>query len=332
MAWRHALSVVATLIGAAVVAVVVLAGPPPPSPLEPATFAFAALGDAPYYFWQDIRYGLVLADMNAHDLTWVLHVGDIFSKPCSEQRYRRSLDWFNGLRHPVVYTPGDNEWFDCWKRGAGSYEPRERLRRIRELFFTRPNRSLGGRAIPLTSQAESTFPEFVENVRWSHEGVVFATVHLIGSWNGMETFPGRTAEDDEAARRRTVAAAAWLEETFEEAEARHAGAVVVAFHAAASLEEPAGDRYRQQFEPFIETLEQHVERFGRPVLAVHGDRHVYTVDHPLVRRTTGRRLENFTRLEVPGFPDLGWTRVVVKPGPSTSFSFEPRIVPMWKVR
>jgi hypothetical protein len=63
---------------------------------------------------------------------------------------------------------------------------------------------------------------------------------------------------------------------------------------------------------------------------VHGDYHEYQVDQPLVRRTTGRRLTNFTRLQVPGSPRVGRVRVVVTPGSPTSFSFESRVVSRWR--
>ena len=67
-----------------------------------------------------------------------------------------------------------------------------------------------------------------------------------------------------------------------------------------------------------------------PVLVLHGDHHEYTVDRPLVRHTTGRRLENLTRLQVPGSPDVGWVRVVVTPGVADPFVFEERLIPRWK--
>lgn len=325
--------IVAAVVVVAALAILVLAtsGPPPPSSNPPGTFSFAALGDAPYYSWEDLRYPLVLRDLAAHDLAFVLHVGDILWRPCSDGRYRRSLDWFNGLPHPVIYTPGDNEWTDCWENVTGGFAPRERLARIRQLFFAEPGRSLGGRTLELATQgAHVEFAEFVENARWTHGGVVFATVHLVGSANGLERRPGRDADDDEEVRRRTAAAAAWLRETFEEA--RHAGApaVVIGFHGDPSFEDAPDDPYRQAFEPCLSALEEEVERFAGPVLAVHGDRHDYAVDHPLVRRTTGLRLSNFTRLRVPGSPAVGWVRVVVTPGADSPFAFEPRLVPGWK--
>lgn len=322
---------VAAILLALVVGFVATSGSPPPTPNPPGAFSFAVLGDAPYYLWEDIQYRLVLQALDAHDLTWVLHVGDVFWRPCTDKLYRRSLDWFNGLRHPVIYIPGDNEWVDCWEAGSGGFVPAERLERIRQIFFDDPTRSLGGNTLSLVTQGRrEPFPEFVENARWTHQGLMIATVHLVGSMNDLQPEAER-AVAAAAAKRRTEAAAAWLRETFAEARALNAWAVVFGFHANPDFEEPVDDPYRQTFEPFITALEEEVEQFAKPVLAVHGDGHEYTVDHPLVRRTTGRRLENFTRLQVPGSPEVGWVRVVVTPAAvDAPFAFEEHVVPRWK--
>jgi len=319
------------LAGAAVAAAAISAARrvPAPTPNPAGSFAFAALGDAPYYRWEQRRFRLALRDMDAHDLSWVVHIGDIFDRPCTDDHYRTALDRFNGLRHPVVYTPGDNEWADCWQPDSGSFAPRERLGRLRKVFFADPHQSLGGRGLPLKTQADHReFSEFVENVRWSHAGVTFATVHLLGSRNGLRPFPKRIAADDEEVQRRTEAAAAWLRESFVEATAARAPAVVVAFHGTLGLGQPP--EARLAYEPFAVALEEEVERFGKPVLVVHGDAHTLTVDHPLVRRATGRWLANLTRLEVPGSPNVGWVRVVVTPGVAQPFTFQPLIISGWR--
>jgi calcineurin-like phosphoesterase family protein len=314
-----------------VVFVLLTRGPEAPTPNPPGTFSFAVLGDAPYYGWEEIQYRLVLQSLNSHDLSLIIHVGDIFWHPCTDEHYRETLGQFNSLRHPLIYTPGDNEWTDCWEPGSGGFKPQDRLVRIRQVFFTNPNRSLGQNSLPLISQSgREPFQEFVENARWTLNGIVFATVHLVGSRNGMEPFPGRTTADDDAAKRRTAAAVAWLHETFTEAKNVKASAVVLSFHASPGFENPVDDPYRQSFEPFITTLEEEVERFSGPVLIAHGDDHTYTVDHPLVGHTTNRRLENLTRLEVPGSPQVGWVRVIVTPGAENPFAFEPHVVPRWK--
>jgi hypothetical protein len=307
-------------------------GPAAPKPNPPGTFSFAVLGDAPYFFWEDFQYSLVLKELEANDLSLVIHVGDIFWRPCSDSHYERSRDWYNGLRHPVIFTPGDNEWFDCWERGSGGYAPLERLDRLREVFYPDPQLSLGSNPLTLESQGSGqAFATYVENARWRKEDLIFATVHLIGSWNGLVLFDGRTAEEDQASIERTAAATAWMQETFEVAGTDNAKAVVLAFHANPNFEQPENDRYRRTYEPFLEALEEEIEAFGKPVLIVHGDDHEYLVDHPMIRRTTGKRLDNLTRMQVPGSPRVGWVRVTVTAGAGTNFTFESNVVPIWKL-
>jgi hypothetical protein len=288
------------------------------------------LGDAPYYAWEDLQFKLVLQALEANDLGFVIDVGDIFWHPCSDDLYLKTLARFNSLRHPLIYTPGDNEWTDCWEPGSGSFAPLERLNRIRQIFFADPSQSLGRNRLALISQSSSNrFGEFVENARWVQQGIVFATVDIVGSNNAMERFPSRTDADDVASKLRTEAAAQWVHEAFEEARIVNASAVVISFHANASLEEP-DEPDRHFFDPFISIIEEETEKFARPVLLAHGDGHIYAVDHPLVRRTTGRRLENLTRLQVPGSPKVGWVKVIVTPGAENPFAFENHVVPRWK--
>jgi hypothetical protein len=297
------------------VAVFLTRGLDPPTPNPTGGFSFAVMGDAPYYWWEGLQFRLVLEDVDAHDLSAVISIGDIFWRPCSDEMYRRTREEFDGLRHPVIYTPGDNEWFDCWEPGSGGFMPQERLVRLREIFFNQPAESLGGKKIALASQ-----PEFVENARWTGNGVVFATVHLIGSANGMRRFPARSAVDDAAVMRRTEAAAAWIRETFSAAKTANAPAVVIALHGNPFDEEA---KEREPFRPFLIALQEEAEQFQRPVLVVHGDHHRFTVDRPL-------ELANLTRLEVPGSPDVGWVRVTVTPGAGDPFGFQTHVIPRWK--
>src|SRR5262249_41575170 len=154
---------------------------------------------------------------------------------------------------------GDNETFDCWEEGSGGFSPQDRFAAVRRIFFSHPTRSLGRTAIPLASQGG----EFVENARWTAGGVVFATVDMIGSRNGLKPYPGRTPADADASRRRTEAAAAWTREASAEALRSDAPAVAIAFHANPGLEDAEDRAYRQAFEPFLATLEDEAERFRR---------------------------------------------------------------------
>ena len=237
----------------------------PPTPNRPGTFSFGVMGDAPYDALEEARFRLVLKDLDAHDLSTVVSVGDIFWRPCTDEMYQRARDRFNALRHPVVYTPGDNEWFDCWEAGSGGYEPQERLGRLRQIFYTTPGQSLGGTKIALASQ-----PDYIENVRWTDHSLVFATVHLIGSANGRKPFPNRTEDDVAASKKRTESAAVWLREAFRAAESASAPAVVVAMQGAPFDE---GPEERELFEPFLTTLRDEAARFQKPVLIAHGDHH-----------------------------------------------------------
>ena len=278
------------------------------------------MGDSPYYIWEEWRYRHVLRSLDENDLAFVVHVGDIWWHPCTDEKYRKTLAELDNLRHPVIYTPGDNEWFDCWEQGSGAFAPQERLARLRTIFYNRPPALDGVRQ----------GGEFVENARWQYRGYQFATVHLIGSWNGMQPFPGRTPADDAAMKRRVDADIAWMHETFAEAARTNAKGVVIGFHANLALDTPLGHLSRSWYDPFTVALEEEVERFGRPVLIVQGDDHEYIVDSTLVNRRTGKRLENFTRMQVPGSPDVGWVRVTVAPDVKSPFSFENHVIPSWK--
>ena len=134
----------------------------PPAPNPPGSFSFGVMGDAPYNVLEEAQFRLVLRDLDAHDLSTVISVGDIFWRPCSDEMYARARDQFNGLRHPVVYTPGDNEWFDCWEPGSGGYEPQERLARLRQIFYTSSTRHrhrvlvAGGLPLPVNPSSSKT--------------------------------------------------------------------------------------------------------------------------------------------------------------------------------
>jgi hypothetical protein len=310
---------------AVVVFIIATAGPPRAKPNPPGTFSFAVLGDAPYYGWEEIRYKQVRKALDKNDLSFIVHVGDIFWRPCSDAHYEQVFGWFMNMKHPVIYTPGDNEWTDCWQRAPGGYAPLERLQRIRSIFFSTPTRSLGRRTIVLASQGRTGPPsEFVENARWEHEHFMFATVHLVGSWNAKARFAKRTKADDDAAVRRTEAATSWMRETFGAAKATNALAVIIAFHADPGFESTSSPSYREAYEPFLSALEKESRDFAKPVLIMHGDDHHYVVDHPF------KNAGNITRLEVPGSPRVGWVRVFVKPGAPQPFTFDSYVVPEWK--
>jgi hypothetical protein len=292
--------------------------PAEPPPLPANTFAFAVFGDGPYRMPERGAFGRLIEDVNRSDVAWFLHVGDILSGSCSNEKLDQMLEQLNTIRHPVLYTPGDNEWTDCHRR---SFDPLERLQRIRDTYFREPTRSIAGAAMPVESQsADPAWKEFVENVRWRRGGFLFATVHLVGSFNGGSRFEGRTAANDSAVVRRTAASVAWVDAAFGIAESDSLSGIVIAFHA-----DPRFHRTQKNpYEAFLRRVAERTAAFRGEVLLIHGDSHDYILDHPLPRPGTKEPLQNLTRLETFGSPDIGWVRVVVDTVAGRFVEFEPR--------
>lgn len=310
--------------GAACLIAAVACPPPPADPVDSSAFAFGVFGDGPYFGWEQGRYRRVLDDVNQTPLTWLLHVGDILWYPCSEAAYRERRASLDAVAHPVVYTPGDNEWTDCYEARPGGYEPLDRLQTIRRVFFDAPSQSLGAEPMSLQSQSGDTaFAEFVENRRWGYGGFEFAIIHIVGS-EGLAAEPGQSPRYAEEWKRRTAAGIAWMRTTFERARADSATGVVLAWHANPGFgDESEGDAYND----LLMALEAEVATFAGSVLLIHGDWHEYTLDHPLAD-ATGQPYPNFTRLQTFGSPDIGWVRVVIDTV-TGAIEAEPRLVRGW---
>jgi hypothetical protein len=91
-------------------------------------------------------------------------------------------------------------------------------------------------------------------------------------------------------------------------------------------EQLAEIRKKSGYTDLVQLLETEVMSFGKPVLFVHGDSHVFRVDKPLFNTKNRRTLENFTRVEVFGSPDVHWVRIVVEPDNPSLFVIRPEIV------
>lgn len=312
---------------ALVVVAALLAGCSADRPIErtPAgSFSFAVFGDGPYEFGEGPKFRRVVDEVNRSDVEWMIHVGDIFWFPCSDDAFAERKRALDSMAHAVIYTPGDNEWTDCHGKKQGRYDPLERLTALRRVFFADPRRSLGKQPLALESQAADTaFAEFVENARWSRGGFLFATINVPGSDNGYEKFRGRTTAHDSAAARRNRAAIAWLDAAFAKARHDSAKGVVLALHANIGLESR-----RDDYVAFVERLRSHAAAFPGQVILIHGDTHKIRIDHPLAD-SAGRTLRNFTRIETFGSPKIGWLRVVVDTAAGRITRVESRLMNSW---
>jgi Calcineurin-like phosphoesterase len=272
----------------------------------------AVIGDVPYGAAQEASFGDLVGAINVDPkVRVVMHVGDTKngSTPCTDERLTAVRDAFESFEDPVVYTPGDNEWTDCHRPLAGSYNPLERLAEVRELYFSEPGSTLGRRPMNVTSQ-----PELVENVRWMESQVAFATVHVVGSNNGLALWTGQTQVTPEQlaeVESRIAAAVEWIDETFDAAEANGARGVVIAMQA--DTFQPAPESGHDEV---IDGLEARAAAFDGDVLLLQGDSHVFTVDHPLP-------VDSLTRIVVHGETlPFEYLRLTVDPQAEELFTWE----------
>ncbi|HRI81341.1 MAG TPA: hypothetical protein PLF88_02810 [Opitutaceae bacterium] len=292
------------------------------------TFTFAAIGCMPYHYVPDIeaRTQRLTAEINRLQPAFTVHCGDIHSggEPASDERFLAVRDWFDRFEHPLIYTPGDNEWTDAHRPAVGGYEPQERLARLREIFFAE-DRSRGARPMDLVTQRSMPgYEKFSENARWTMQGVVFATVHVVGSNNNLQPdIPGAPEEFAE----RDAANIAWLRAVFAEARVTDAPGVALFMQA-----QPFGyvwevEGFMPGFADFLAALEEEVRAFGRPVLLVHADEHKYRLEQRVAVAHDTAPIPNLVRLETFGARDIHGVVVIVDPASQAVFAPGPLLVP-----
>jgi hypothetical protein len=315
-------------------------------------FQFALIGDAPYDGKQEREFTHLMKAINAAELEFVVHNGDFQwdgagwnegaggMPPCADGTFADRLRLAQSSRHPFIFTPGDNDWTDCHRSKPHAYAPLERLGKLRQLFFE-GDQSLGQSTLTLTRQSESPdFRKFRENARWVYGDVLFVTLHIVGSNDNL----GRTPEMDAEHAERSAANMAWMRHAFGLAKRSGLRAVMIISQANPRFEntwtpvqqnryllgglgiKPPEKKRVTGYDAFLKALEEEVVAFGRPVAYVHGDTHVFRVDKPLVGSVSRRTIENFTRVEVFGYPDTHWVRATVDPRDPNVFSFRPEIV------
>jgi hypothetical protein len=291
-------------------------------------FHFVALGDMPYTLPGDYaKFDRLIAAINATQPAFSVHVGDIKSgsTPCSDEIFQKVLDQFATFAQPLLYTPGDNEWTDCHRRNNGAMDPLERLARLRAMFFADPTASLGRTKLTVESQSRSMadrFAKFVENQRWAHNGVMFATVHVVGSNNNFEPRPGAAEEY----LGRNAANIAWIDDTFARARAAGSKAVVLSWQAQTlDVTTPYGVMpLASGFVDTVEAVARGAKDFPGPVLVIHGDEHEFQIG--VLKDAKLKPIPNVVRLEVFGATHVQAVKVLVDPDSPGVFGFVPLMV------
>ena len=352
---------------------------------QPESYAIGLWGDMPYSDVQaNIGVPNLIADMNAQELAFTVHDGDLKAgkgttgsvtpTTCSDAKYTQAMTYFQLLKAPAAFTPGDNDWTDCDNPSNGPFNSLERLDHERALFFGTPF-TFGQHRLHQAVQTDITpckgwvagdytgttsykNEACVENRRWTFRGVTYATLDIQGSCdNRCKDFP-----DPIEANARRDADIAWMRETFQVAKDRNSVAVMFITQADPGFNDHAieSENLRNPktlactnctvdapdgFQVFLLALRDEVTAFRKPVAYVHGDTHSFRIDKPFFD-TTGRRLENFTRIETFGdnvfsidaaHPDLNdlnnihWVKAFVDPHSREVFSFQPQMVPANRV-
>jgi hypothetical protein len=291
-------------------------------------FSFVAMGDMPYKLPDDYaKFDALIGAVNAMKPAFSIHLGDIKagSTPCTDENFKKVFDQMAALNDPLVFTPGDNEWTDCHREKAGKFDPRERLAKVRQMFYPTPGKTLGKTPMDVTSQAVAMpeFSAFVENVRFERNGVVFGTVHVVGSNNGFEPVDPGAVEEFFA---RDKANLAWIDAVFKQATDTNAKAVVLAMQAdvydirQAFPEMPRASAYTKT----VQAIEKGAKAFNKPVLVIQGDSHELKYEN--FRGADGKIVPNTMRLVVMGEKYVHAVRVIVDPSAPGVFGIMPLIV------
>ena len=303
-------------------------------------YTLAVFGDFPYGAAKIADMPDFFASINSDPkVDIVVHLGDIkagSSSPCTDEYFAMIDSAFATFKDPLVYTPGDNEWVDCHQGGKnnGFYLPTERLQAVRNLFFPVPGQSLGGRKKQLLTEADDpSNSAYVENVMWMESQVVFATLDIQGSNDDLASWgsplppnPGTYPTQAQERAARSQANSAWLVKTFQLARDNNAAGIVLAFQAdmwdVTSALNGFDDIVRQ-----IGTL---AAAFGKPVLLLEGDSHLFRVDQPYTPSSplfgvhaSTPVATNVTRIVVEGDGNrTEYLRLTVDPRSPNLFSWE----------
>ncbi len=306
-------------------------------------FSFGLWGDMPYAKAGDEpKIPALIKSINQSDIAFSLYDGDIKDgrSKCTADIYYSALAMFGQMKKPVVYVPGDNEWTDCHRLNNGGYDALERLDFIRKTMFGAPG-SLGKRQLALQHQGKPG-EKFVENTRFSHHKIVFASFNIPGSNNNKildekdcTNKSVRTAAQCEAGNseyaERDAANVQWLQQAFQTAKDQKARGLVLVFQADPGFDLPETEDIDESKAPrvsgyrnFINAVVAQTEQFAGQVLLVHGDTHFFKVDKPLYSPT--KVLPNLTRLQTFGSPHIHWVRVAVDAKNPNVFAVHPVMV------
>ena len=316
-----------------------------PAPIQQAAkFTVALWGDVPYAKNNETvdNMNRLVNDVNSANVAFSVFDGDLKdgSSKCTDDQYTNAVATYSTFAKPMVYLPGDNEWTDCHRTNNGSYNALERLDFIRKTMF-KTLEPFGKSSMAITHQGAAQ-SKFVENMRWTYGGVVFAGINMPGSNNnkvGSDCVASNTTRaqaecdaDNAEYLERDAANIKWIQDAFALAKSTNASGVMIIAQADPSFDfiwTTANEHTafaNDGYDKFIDALTIETLNFKGQVVYVHGDSHNFLVDKPMFSK--GSVVSNFTRVMTIGEAQgVHWVKATIDPSARNVFSFEPMIVP-----
>lgn len=267
---------------------------------------FALFGDVPYSQANANLLDSMIDEINAEKPAFVVHLGDITGRDCTDAWLEARQKQFARFAAPFVLVVGDNEWADCHVTG---HDPIERLAKVRQLFHSQPVR------LPGFARQWDRYPE---HVRWIHSGALFVGLNVPGSNNNL----GRSQAMDAEHAARMQAVSEWLDEAATLARASaEIETLVVLMQANPNFERRRrATRSPDGFAGLRGKLESISNALGKPLVVAHGDTHLYKFDKP------SKSAPGLWRIEVDGWPWMGWVKTRMTPDPARPVAAERRLI------
>lgn len=287
------------------------------------SFRFVALGDMPYAIPDDYqRYERLISAINKLSPSFSIFIGDTKSgsTPCSNEYNLIVKQYFNRFNAPLIYSIGDNEWTDCHRPLAGSYDPIERLDTLRSTFFN-SNRSLGKNSIELTRQSDTNlkYAKYAENSYWVKNQFLFVNLHIPGSNNNFERDERSKLEYIE----RNQANLDWIRNSFELASSKGLKGIIFSYQADMFYTPNQAIDSSSGYRDTLQLLSTEAQKLRIPTLLIHGDSHRLILDQPLKTLDQKHIIESVLRLQLMGAEQVQAVEITVNPGSEQPFSFTP---------
>lgn len=283
---------------------------------------FIVLGDMPYNVGDTRALEEIGKAIRSKSYPFAIHYGDIKhgESPCNEQDLLIHFEFIERIfkdptkdtpkdppRHPVFYTPGDNDWTDCdRKKTHQPISEIDALRRLRKLFFSHPKIQRLQQRYPELEITQAD-PKYPENLQWHYKKIQFVTLHVVGSDNGRtEILESNMQKSLEAVDARDKANRAVLDQVFSSKRAKELNAIVIVIHADPTEIEHKHHRriectkdekiFCNPYLGFLNDLNDKAKTFKKPVLLVHGSTDDFCLDKP----SDDKAGPTFWRLNGPG--------------------------------